>query len=208
MSNVAGAKRKPRRAYHHGDLKQALANVGLQLLDEVGADFTLRQVAQRAGVTHGAAYRHYESKEALLAELARRGFVDLTLAIDRAMRLGSPARGKLEALLKAYVRFAWGQPALYEVMFGRRLNEEGSFPDLEEAVQGAVRLLRVAVADYLGDDDELRARDLSIGLWSLAHGFTANVLHRRIHVRSVRRAQRYLVEVSAPFLEGALESPR
>lgn len=204
MTNVARSNRKSHRAYHHGDLKHALANVGLELLDEVGGDFTLRQVAQRAGVTHGAAYRHYESKEALLAELARRGFRDLALTIDRAMRPVSSARGKLEALLKAYLRFAWTQPALYEVMFGRRLNEEGSFPELEAAVQGAVRLLRAAMADYLDDGDELRARDLSVGLWSLAHGFTANVLHRRIHVRSVGAAQRYLVEVGAPFLDGAV----
>ncbi len=203
MTTVARANRKPPRAYHHGDLKRALADVGVELLGEIGTDFTLRQVAQRAGVTHGAAYRHYEDKEALLAELACRGFSDLARAIDRSMRSVSGARGKLEALLKAYLRFAWDQPALYDVMFGRRLNEEGAFPDLEEAVQGAVRLLRSAIADYLGDGDELRARDLSIVLWSLAHGFTANVLHRRIRVRSVRAAQRYLVEISAPFLDGA-----
>jgi len=203
MTTVIRADRKPRRTYHHGDLKRALADAGLELLDEIGSDFTLRQVAQRAGVTHGAAYRHYGSKEALLAELARRGFTDLARTIDRGMRPVPGARDKLEALLKVYLRFAWDQPALYEVMFGRRLNEEGAFPDLEEAVQGAVRLLRSAIADYLGESDELRARDLSIGLWSLAHGFTANVLHRRIRARSLRAAQRYLVEVCGPFLDGA-----
>lgn len=204
MTTAVRETRKRKQAYHHGDLRRALADTGVELLDEVGADFTLRQVARRAGVTHSAAYRHYESKEALLAELARRGFRDLADTIERAMRRVPSSRGKLETLLQAYVGFAWEQPALYDVMFGRRLNERGDFPDLEEAVQGAVWLLRSTIASYLGDPEEPRARDLSIGLWSLAHGFTSNVLHRRIHVRSVRAAQRYLIEVSAPYLDGAL----
>lgn len=203
MTKASQVNRKPRRTYHHGDLKQALATVARGLLDDVGADFTLRQVAREAGVTHAAAYRHYPSKEALLAEIARRGFRDLAQAIERAMRPVVSTRGKLEVLLKAYVRFAWDQPALYEVMFGRRLNEEGEFPALEAAVKAAVEVLQGAVAEYLGDADEFQARDVSIGLWSLAHGFTANVLHRRIHVRSVGAAQRYLVEVSAALLDGA-----
>ena len=203
MTQAAGSRRKPTQTYHHGDLRRALAEAGLELLNEVGADLTMRQVAERAGVTHGAAYRHYERKEALLAELASRGFRNLARAIERAMRGCTSARGKLEALLQAYLGFAWEQPALYDVMFGRRLNEAGGFPDLEEAVQAAVALLRSTMADYLGDGDEIRARDLSIGLWSLAHGFASNVLHRRIRVRSVRAGQRYLVEVSAVFLDGA-----
>jgi AcrR family transcriptional regulator len=154
------------------------------------------------GVTHGAAYRHFEDREALLAELARLGFVDLRARLQRATRGAQDARGKLEAFLKAYLRFAWERPAQYEVMFGRRLNESGDFPDLEDAVLAAVRFLQSTVSDYLGDDDPIRARDLGIGLWSFAHGFAISVLRRRIHVQSLRAAQEYMVRVARPFLDG------
>lgn len=194
----------PRRIpYHHGDLKRALSDAAIDLLAEVGADFTLRQVAERVGVTHGAAYRHFQDREALLADLARRGFVDLKRRLERSMRTASDARRKLEILLESYLRFAWQKRAQYEVMFGRRLNEAGTFPDLENAVQAALRCLQEAVAEYLGDDDLIRARDVGIGLWSFAHGFATNVLHRRIHVRSLRAAQTYIVRVAEPFLVGA-----
>lgn len=191
-----------RGAYHHGDLKRALSEAGLELLAELGPDLSLRQVAQRVGVTHGAAYRHFEDREALLAELARLGFVDLRTRLQRATRGAPDARGKLEAFLKAYLRFAWEGPAQYEVMFGRRLNESGDFPDLEAAVLSAVRFLQSTVSDYLGNDDPVRARDLGIGLWSFAHGFTISVLRRRIHVQSLRAAQEYMVRVARPFLDG------
>ncbi|MGB8331738.1 MAG: TetR/AcrR family transcriptional regulator [Polyangiales bacterium] len=194
---------RKRASYHHGDLRSALSDAGIDLLAEVGTDFTLRQVAKRVGVTHGAAYRHFEDREALLAELARRGFVDLKDRLESAMRTAPHPRGRLEVLLKSYLAFAWERRAQYEVMFGRRLNEAGGFPELEEAVQAAVRFLQTAVSEYLEDDDPVRARDVGIGLWSFAHGFTTNVLRRRIHVRSLRTAQSYIVRVARPFLIGA-----
>ena len=92
-------------------------------------------------------------------------------------------------------------------MFGRRLNESGGFVDLEEAVQATVGLLQTTVANYLEDDDRTRSRDVGIGIWSLAHGFTSNVLRRRIHVRSLSAAQDYIVLVAKPFLDGALRGP-
>ena len=194
---------KKRTAYHHGDLKRALADAGVELLSEVGPSFTLRQAAARVGVSHGAAYRHFADRDALLAELARRGFIDLQERVARAMGTASGPRGKLEMLLRAYLRFGWEQPAQYEVMFGRRLNEAGRFGELEDAVQATVRLLQVTVAKYLEDDDPTRSRDLGIGVWSLAHGFTSNVLRRRIHVRSLRAAEDYIVLVAKPLLDGA-----
>ena len=120
------------------------------------------------------------------------------------MQKASDPRQRLELLLKAYLRFGWERPAQYEVMFGRRLNEHGEFAELEEAVQGAVRLLQTTVGAYLADDDPLRSRDIGMGVWSLAHGFTSNVLRRRIHVRSLRAAQDYIVHVARPFLVGAV----
>lgn len=202
---AARPKKKAREAYHHGDLRSALSDAGIELLAEVGPDFTLRQVAKRVGVTHGAAYRHFADRDSLLAELAGRGFADLELRLRGAMQNAPDPRAKLEALLKAYVRFAWERRAQYDVMFGRRLNEQGAFPELEDAVQRAVDVLRTGVAEYLGKSEPKRDLDVTLGLFSLVHGFTTNVLRRRIRVRSLGAAQRYVVRVASPFLDGARE---
>ncbi|MEM6323984.1 MAG: helix-turn-helix domain-containing protein, partial [Pseudomonadota bacterium] len=65
----------PKRGYHHGDLKRALVEAALELVEERGpTGFTLSEAAKRAGVTPAAVYRHFEGREDLIAEAARRGY--------------------------------------------------------------------------------------------------------------------------------------
>jgi AcrR family transcriptional regulator len=64
--------------YHHGDLRRALVDAALALVQERGAEgFTLREAARRVGVSQTAPYRHFETKEALLAAVAEEGFTTL-----------------------------------------------------------------------------------------------------------------------------------
>ena len=80
------ATRKPKeRPYHHGDLKRALLETAEQMLQEDRHwQFTLREVARRAGVSHMAPYNHFQDKNALLAELAMVGFDRLREALTAA----------------------------------------------------------------------------------------------------------------------------
>ncbi|HEX7639017.1 MAG TPA: TetR family transcriptional regulator, partial [Burkholderiaceae bacterium] len=69
---------RARRAYHHGDLPNALRAAAARLVAERGVEaVSLREISQAAGVSHAAAYRHYADKAALLAELAEEGFRQL-----------------------------------------------------------------------------------------------------------------------------------
>ena len=55
------------RPYHHGDLRRALIDAAIALVEETGPDgFTLREVARRARVSHTAPYRHFRDKNDLL----------------------------------------------------------------------------------------------------------------------------------------------
>src|SRR5579862_9443874 len=66
------------RPYHHGDLRNALIEAARAILEEESlAELSLRAVARKAGVSHAAPYRHFPNHEALLAELATEGFVEL-----------------------------------------------------------------------------------------------------------------------------------
>ncbi|PJI53873.1 TetR family transcriptional regulator, partial [Methylobacterium radiotolerans] len=66
-----------RRSYHHGNLKEALLEAARRFIAERGiGGFTLVDAARLVGVTPAALYRHFRGREALLEELAGRGFAE------------------------------------------------------------------------------------------------------------------------------------
>jgi len=65
----------PKRGYHHGNLRQALVEAALSLIEAKGpTGFTLSEASKTAGVTPAAVYRHFEGREDLIAEAARQGY--------------------------------------------------------------------------------------------------------------------------------------
>src|SRR5919204_3914996 len=86
----SAAPARPAARYHHGDLRRALIDTALRMVTEEGAwNFTLREVARRAGVSHAASYNHFADKSALLAEVAALGFDSLRQTLEAAAR-GQP----------------------------------------------------------------------------------------------------------------------
>ena len=97
-----------RRGYHHGNLREALVEAALTLIAEKGpAGFTIAEVARLAGVSSAAPYRHFRDADALLAEVALRGFEHLTTALTAAWNDGRPFPVRaFEAVGRAYLAFA------------------------------------------------------------------------------------------------------
>src|SRR5262249_49550866 len=112
-----------RATYHHGDLKNGLIKVALELIAESGAEsFTLREAARRLGVNHRAVYRLFEDKRSLLAAVAEQGFARLTEqgGKERARWPEDQVIDRLLGMGVAYVRFAIAHPGHFLVMFGPR----------------------------------------------------------------------------------------
>jgi AcrR family transcriptional regulator len=111
--------------YHHGDLRAALIQSGLELIREVGADaFTLREAARRSNVSHTAPYRHFRDKSELLAAIAEEGFELLAKEMRRAGETKGTAVERLVRAGRAYVDFALRRPEHFKVMFAARLDPE------------------------------------------------------------------------------------
>ena len=110
---------KSARPYHHGDLKRVVIETAQAMLrEDKGWQFTLREVARRAGVSHAAPYKHFPDKSALLAELATLGFNQLGEAIaERLRRPLRSARAEFIVAAKAYIHFGTANPSLYRLMF-------------------------------------------------------------------------------------------
>lgn len=157
----------------------------VELVEERGlTDFTGREVARRAGVSHGAPRRYFPTLESLLAAVAVRGFA--MLGNDLGHAAGelpeTDARARLMAIAQRYVRFAVDHPALFEVMFrhdllansGQGLRAHST--DVFAVAQGAV----AAVIDVEGTD--LVAERTAVDLWAGIHGLATLAARRAIEV--------------------------
>lgn len=199
-----------RRSYHHGDLRNAMLAKALELVDEHGPDgVSLREVARRVGVNHRAAYRHFEDKRALTAAIAEQGYLALAVALEVSWAKSekkSP-RARVMALMDAYLGFALESPARYRITFGRRVNEDGSFPVLEAiAERGYMVLLRALAALREAPASREQIRDMGFSLWSLAHGYLRLVWVKRIRVKPELMVK-YFHALATPLLDG-WETPR
>ncbi len=166
-----------KRGYHHGNLREALVEAALDLIAQKGpAGFTVAEAARLAGVSPAAPYRHFRDADALMAEVALRGFHRLAEALTRAWNGGSPnALSAFEAMGQAYLRFARHEPAYYAAMFDSRVPTD-KHPDLAAAGDRAFGTLRDA-AEALATTypREQRPPPLMIALhvWSMAHGIAS-----------------------------------
>src|SRR5882672_11268459 len=111
--------REPDRPYHHGELAPTLREAARAILEEEGLDsLSLRSVARRAGVSHAAPYRHYPSREALLADVAIKGLSELQADIATAGALHGDKGERIVHIGGAYLRFAVNHAGLLRLMFG------------------------------------------------------------------------------------------
>lgn len=168
MSQV---KRKSKtKQYHHGDLRQALLDGALALIEEAGISaLSLREVARRIGVSHAAPYHHFEDRSALLCAVAEQGFVAMHEAMVQAVRAaGQSPIQSLQAIGIAYVQFAAGNPSQFRVMFSPDVVGEKQNAALKSASSATFqRLSEGLVAAGLS---ETKARDAALLAWSTVHG--------------------------------------
>jgi AcrR family transcriptional regulator len=172
-AHAANVGRPPKRSYHHGDLRRALLDAALAILAVAGPHgLTLREVAQKVGVTPPAMYHHFKDKEALLAAVAEEGFVELfdtmTKARDEATSKGA---SRLRAMSRGYVRFAVAHPAHFRVMFDKLIDYH-AYPSLHAAADRAFAALLEAIAE--GQKSGVVRRgdptELALLAWSTVHG--------------------------------------
>jgi AcrR family transcriptional regulator len=158
--------KKPRKSYHHGDLRNALLKAAREVLEERGpSDLGLREISRRVGVSAPSAYHHFPSREALALGLAEQGAREMAAAL-----MVKPGAGN-DTLLpygEAYVAFARANPALYRLMFG-----EG-FPAVSQYSE-AVRELRQRSYDIMKSalENRLPAEVVPVAglfLWAIVHG--------------------------------------
>jgi AcrR family transcriptional regulator len=165
------------RGYHHGNLKEALVRAALELIAEKGpAGFTFADAARWAGVSPAAPYRHYRDRDALLADVARRGFDAFADALARAWNDGKPdVLSAFDRLGCAYLQFAKAEPAYYSAMFEAGIAAD-SDPDLRAAGDRAFAVLRGAAEKLVTlapAQERPPALMVALHVWSMTHGIAS-----------------------------------
>ncbi|MGE0326725.1 MAG: TetR/AcrR family transcriptional regulator [Polyangiaceae bacterium] len=161
--------------YHHGSLREALLDAGVELVSEAGADaVSLRELARRAGVSSAAPYRHFPDKDALLRGIAARGYQRFDQALGKVAKQSADS-SPLEAVQQlgvAYVRFAARNPNLFRLIFSPVAQASGLDPELDEACrQSAAHLPRsLARLHEAGIATSINIQELTELAWALVHG--------------------------------------
>ncbi|MFJ8110520.1 TetR/AcrR family transcriptional regulator [Streptomyces sp. NPDC096132] len=150
------------------DLRTRLVDVGVDLVSLEGAGaLTLREIARRAGVSHGAPRRYFPTHLELLSAIARRGFTQLGVRVTTTLGDGgADPRAQLTELGHAYLEFALDNPGMYELMFRHDLLESGHLR-LRDTSLPLFGVLVDLVGRVRPDAD---ARAVAGALWANLHG--------------------------------------
>jgi AcrR family transcriptional regulator len=170
-----------RQGYHHGNLKEALIEAAQRFIAERGlGGFTLADAAKLVGVTPAALYRHFRGREALVAEVAFRGFTELTERLGRALKSDGTPLERFTRMGEAYLAFAEQEPGFYTAMFSAKPSDgDACAPDARAKSSmgqppsggNAFDFLVHALSDTFPDGFKgVDARFIAIEVWALSHG--------------------------------------
>jgi AcrR family transcriptional regulator len=197
-----------KRAYHHGNLRQALIREAVRTIRTHGAEgLTLRAVGGRLGVSRTALYRHFADKAALLAAVAREGFQTFRSDLDQAWTAAGGGLAGFHAMGLAYVRFAVRNSAHYRVMFGEFREQCERDPELIADATAAFQVLVDALLSLQraglarSDDPEGLARFI----WACSHGIAMLTIDGQLGPDP--SAGEALMRSSQPMLRRALDAP-
>jgi AcrR family transcriptional regulator len=199
------------------ELREACIEEALAIIERDGVEaLSLREVARRLGVSHQAPYKHYPSRDHLLAEVVRRAFVAFADHLD-ARPQEEDSFANLHAMGRAYLDYALCHPLQYRLIFGTPLPDPKAHPDMMTRGRYAFALLEQAVAAVdRARPDAARPTDPrldALHVWALLHGLASiaqtSALRSLSLPKSVMRAMHEHAMVRMEEgLRAALPAPR
>lgn len=187
--------------YHHGNLRAALIEAGLELLEDDGfSGLSLRRIAARVGVSHTAPKNHFDSMRALRTALASEGFWRLAKQLKDAINGDAPKRDKLRKAMRAYVTYAHDHPSAFLLMFAPDQTDIND-PVLAEA-EGAVNLIFAELSEGLNwsrNHPPYGHQRTEWMLRSFAHGYAMLALSDRFLRDEKARPAHDVVKVMPDF---------
>jgi AcrR family transcriptional regulator len=167
----------PTKKYHHGDLKNALIEAGVEILSGEGVPgLSLRKVAQKAGVSHAAPYAHFNDKQALIAAISTEGHKKIYERVKQVLEEypDEPLRQFIETAW-VYVMFGLDKPDHFRITFSGAVEKERDYPALVEMTSKNFALVRQLVVRCQAAEILVEGEPdlVAVGVWGLVHGFVS-----------------------------------
>ena len=166
----------PPKPYHHGDLRRVLIEAALQLAEQSGAAaVSVREAARRAGVSPGAPFRHFPSRDALMQAVAEEAQRRFRAEIEAALAAAAPGDplGRFRCLGLAYLRWAMRNPTHFEIISSRRFFDHDRAAAISRDNDELIGLTERTLAEAFAAG-QLRTEDLKqvqIAGRALVYGF-------------------------------------
>jgi len=152
--------------------RAALLRIGLRIVEDGGvAALTLRELGAKAGVSRQTPYRHFESKEMLLAAIAAEGMrLERRWMTTKLEGSGSSPESRLRAIINAHLQLLAQRPLLYELVYGGTVSKSAT-PELQQEAILSFALLRNTVQSCFPEITDLQVLRLRcIVLWGSVRG--------------------------------------
>ena len=165
--------------YHHGNLREALIEAGIRIINESGEDaLSLRKVASACNVSHAAPYAHFKDKNELIEAIKESVTEQLMVEMEDAVRSAVNSENAIVGMGKRYVSFFRGNPDYFKFLFGRQnitahlkidAKTDNDYPPFV--------LLKEAYLKYLKENGIKKNRKKQevelLKIWASAHGLAA-----------------------------------
>jgi AcrR family transcriptional regulator len=182
------------------DARERLVQAGVEMLELHGlAGMTQRQIAARAGVSHGAPRHHFPTYANLLAAIARQGVEDLNALITNGLA-GAEPRKALASTCRSVVEFAISRPAMFELVARHDLLD-GAGGQLREVTGRWLGLLGQRIDEARPGTDEHHA----LALWAGVQGLGVMLGRRGADVIATQPVD--VTAVVEVLLDGVLGNP-
>ncbi len=165
--------------YHHGNLRQALIDAGIRIINESGEEaLSFRKAAMACNVSHAAPYAHFKDKEELIGAMQESVTEQFMKELEDAVKEAPDRENALVMMGRRYVSFFLKNPDYFRFLFGNRSISAHLMPDADSGKDyPPFVLLKKIYLDYLKENDlHKSAKEQEIELlklWASAHGLAA-----------------------------------
>ena len=131
--------------YHHGNLREALIEAGIRIINESGEDaLSLRKAASACGVSHAAPYAHFKDKDELIEAIKKSVTEQLMAELESVVESAANSEIAIVSMGKKYVSFFRGNPDYFKFLFARlnitaHLKIDEKMLEYEEEDKGPIR---------------------------------------------------------------------
>ena len=165
--------------YHHGNLRQALIDAGIKIINESGEEsLSLRKVAAKCNVSHAAPYAHFKDKDELIEVMKASVTQQFTETLTKAVEDAPDAESAILEMGKNYVLFFINKPDYFKFLFaGQNIIAHISTDKQYAEDYPPFVLLKDAYKKWLKETKVKKSkkeqeRDL-LNIWATAHGLAS-----------------------------------